>query len=100
MNLVELEYITPPEGAQIFGVPIGTVEDATAIWLWAVQTPGYTCTLTAGLDGQQTIQIEGVKADTIRSPIGGDRWIVYNNGSLELYETAADALEIYKLKGQ
>lgn len=98
-TVVELEYIDPPDVGAIFGVPIDTVDNALELWKWAADpNNGFACTLTARLDGTQTIQVEGSNCPTVTSPIGGDRWIVYNSGKLTVFETAAEALTIYQVK--
>ena len=99
-TVIELEYINPPDLGAIFAVPIGTEDQALELYKWAASPDNdFSCTMTARLDGTQYIQVDGRTASTVSSPIGGDRWVVYNNGALTIFETAEEALTIYKLKG-
>lgn len=99
-TVIELEYINPPDLGAIFAVPIGTEDQALELYKWAADPNNdYSATMTARLDGTQFIQVDGRTTNTINSPIGDDRWVVYNNGVLTVFETSAEALAIYKEKG-
>lgn len=99
-TVIELEYINPPVLGSIFAVPIDTPENAFELWKWAVDPDNseFTCTMIAPVDGVPTIQVSGRTSPTVTSPIGGDRWIVYNSGKLTVFETRDEALTIYKVK--
>lgn len=100
MELIELELLDPPTSPAIFAVPIGTPAQAIDIWEWAASTPDYCCTLIAGLGGQREIQIEGRTAATVRTEITEGKWIVYDGGQFQVFDSADAALAVYKIKGQ
>ena len=100
-TVIELEYVNPPNVGSIFGVPIGTIDQAIDLMKWAANggNSEFSCTMIAPLNGTPTIQLEGRTTPTVRSVIGGDRWIVYDNGKLIVFRNIDEALLIYKPKG-
>ena len=68
-TVIELEYVNPPNVGSIFGVPIGTIDQAIDLMKWAANggNSEFSCTMIAPLNGTPTIQLEGRTTPTVRS---------------------------------